>query len=127
MEIDRSRDPSAKLREFYRQERIKCPLNVDAKCIVYEGRPLACRLYGLPVSLRGTTKIFGKPNDAKKISEPRLDLEQVHDAAARTSRNMLHALTSSFPAEEALTFTLADTVSGKFVQQYFEYLAKSQS
>lgn len=126
MEMERSGDPSAQLREFYGQERIKCPLNVDAKCIVYEARPLACRLYGLPVALRGAAKIFGKPHEAGKTSEPQLNFEQVRDVAARISRNMLHALTSSFSAEETLTFTLADTVSGKFVQQYFEYLAKGQ-
>jgi protein-tyrosine phosphatase len=126
IDMDRSADPSLALREFYREERILCPLNVDAQCIAYEARPLSCRLYGLPVSLRGRTEIFGKPDDAGQTAKPQLNLEQVRDGAARTSRNMFYALTASFPAEEGLTFTLADTVSGKFVQQYFDYLAKNQ-
>ena len=40
-----------------------CPLNFDQRCILYEYRPIACRLYGLPGKLispaRGTEEFKG--------------------------------------------------------------------
>ena len=110
---------------LYAQEKIRCPLNVDSRCIVYSARPIACRLYGLSVLRGGVVEIFGGQNGVDTISEPQLDLDQIHELLVRISSNMLYALTSTFPAEKELTFVLADTVSGRFVQEYFEYLAGS--
>jgi hypothetical protein len=110
---DRSGGFSGKVRERYLQERIKCPLNVDARCIVYPSRPVTCRLYGLPDAFLGAA-----------LPE-RLDLQHIRNALTRTSKALLHALTSTLPSEQKFSFTLADTVSGKFVQQYFERLAQS--
>jgi Fe-S-cluster containining protein len=108
---------------LYAREKIRCPLNVDSRCIVYSARPIACRLYGLSVSRGGEVEIFGGQKEADTISEPQLDFDQIHELLVRISSNMLYALTSTFPAEKELTFMLADTVSGRFVQEYFEYLA----
>jgi protein-tyrosine phosphatase/Fe-S-cluster containining protein len=111
------------LHMLYAPEKIRCPLNVDSRCVVYSSRPIACRIYGLSVSRGREVEIFGGQDAAKTISEPQLDFDQIHELLARISTNMLYALTSTFPAEKELTFMLADTISGRFVQQYFEYLA----
>lgn len=109
---DRSGGFPGEVRERYLRERIKCPLNVDAKCIVYPSRPVACRIYGLSDALFGAA-----------LSE-RLDLQHIRNALTRTSKALLHALTSTLPSEQDFSFTLSDTVSGKFVQQYFERLVQ---
>ena len=121
---DRSGRFSGEVRERHLQERIRCPLNVDATCIVYEARPVACRLYGIPDSFRGAAQTPDTPERAGDLRE-RLDLQQIRDALTRNSTTLLLALTSILPSEQEFTFTLADTVSGKFVQQYFERLAQS--
>ncbi|MEJ2365970.1 MAG: dual specificity protein phosphatase family protein [Deltaproteobacteria bacterium] len=108
---------------LYGREKMRCPLNVNSRCVVYSARPIACRLYGLSVSRGGEVEIFGGQDAAKTISEPQLDFDQIHEVLARISSNMLYALTSTFPTAKELTFKLVDTVSGRFVQQYFEYLA----
>lgn len=108
---------------LYAREKIRCPLNVDSRCVVYSARPIACRLYGVSVFRGGEVEIFGGQGAAKTISEPQLDFDQIHELLARISANMLYALTSTFPTEKEITFRLADTISGRFVQQYFEYLA----
>ena len=114
------------LDELYAREKIRCPLNVDSRCMVYSARPIACRLYGLSVSRGGAVEIFGGRSEADEISEPQLDFDQIHELLVRISNNMLYALTSTFPKEKELTFVLPDTVSGRFVQQYFEYFIDSQ-
>jgi len=121
-----SKDDSKKLDEMYAQQEIACPLNVNSRCTIYPVRPTACRLYGLPVSHEGKVEIFG--NDGKEVTAEgaKLDYDQVAAVLAKTSENVLQALTNADVAESGLTFTLADAVSGKFVQKYFEYLNSSR-
>ena len=119
---DKSTDDSHTL---YAREKIRCPLNVDSRCIVYSARPIACRLHGLPVIRGGGVEIFGGHNGVDTISEPQLDFNQIRELLVRISSNMLYALTSTFAAEKELAFVLPDTVSGRFVQKYFEYVAGS--
>jgi hypothetical protein len=54
--------------------------------------------------------------------DPLLDMTTVQQVLNRISRNIYHALTSSFLPPKELTFTLTSTVSGRFVQEYFNYL-----
>lgn len=117
---DRTTD---ELHILYAREKIRCPLNVDSRCIVYSARPVACRLYGLSVLRAGEVEVFGGQNEANTISEPQLHFDQINELLVIISNNILYALTSNFPTEKELTFVLADTVSGRFVQKYFEYLS----
>lgn len=115
-----------RLDEMYAQQEIKCPLNVDSKCTIYPVRPTACRLYGLPVSQGGKVEIFGKKEKVVTGEGGKFDYDQVAAVLAKTSENVLQALTASDVVESRLTFTLADAVSGRFVQKYFEYLNSSK-
>jgi Fe-S-cluster containining protein len=121
-----TKDDSHKFAEIYATEKIRCPLNVNSRCSVYPIRPTACRLYGLPVSHGGKVEIFGNQGKEAVADGAKLDYNQVDALLARTSANMFHALTTSNVAERRLVFTLADAVSGKFVQKYFEYLNSSK-
>ena len=39
------------------KQRVKCPLLKDKKeCILYDHRPIICRVYGVPFSLKGDKK-----------------------------------------------------------------------
>jgi len=42
------------------------------------------------------------------------------------SHNMYLALTGAFPPEGVLQFTMADTVSGRFVQSCFDTMLKNK-
>jgi protein-tyrosine phosphatase/Fe-S-cluster containining protein len=119
-------DDSHKLAEIYAREKIRCPLNVDSRCTVYPIRPTGCRLYGLPVSQGGKVKSFGNQGKEAVADGAKLDYDQVAAVLAKSSENMLQALTTADVAESRLTFTLPDAVSGKFVQKYFEYLNSSK-
>jgi hypothetical protein len=87
----------------YNKEKILCPLNRASKCCLYPYRPIRCRIYGVP--------------------ENRLDLDLVSNMLSDISRNVFFAFSGSFLEKDALSFSMAETVSGKFVQEYFHYLA----
>ncbi len=77
---------------------LRCPLQLDTGCQLFGERPLRCRIWGL------------------ETFRARQDVE---DRLANLSRNVYFALTGEFPPAEGLRFSMADTVSGKFVQVYF--------
>jgi len=112
---------------LYAQEKIKCPLNLETKCILYEARPIGCRIYGLDTLPGGKREIFGDLAHSSKLSRPEGDLDEVYQALQRLSRNVLHALTSIFPKDDGPTFTLPSTVAGRFVQEYFQWIATANS
>ncbi len=99
-------DPEANKKSLihaYNKEKILCPLNRESKCCLYDYRPIRCRFYGMP--------------------EKWMDLNLINTMLSDISRNVFFAFSGSFLEKNALTFSLAKTVSGKFVQEYFHYLA----
>lgn len=80
-----------------------CPLRLEKSCLIYDHRPIACRLYG--------------------ASDELVDRSGVASALHRLS-NEVFFVYSGFFMKEPLRFSLPDTISGRFVQIYFYYLAK---
>jgi len=84
-----------------RKERL-CPLNNGIGCEIYDMRPARCRFYG-------THGALCPPHDVQKM-------------LAELSRTLFLALSGQFLPEKGLTFSVADTISGKFVQKYFHHM-----
>jgi protein-tyrosine phosphatase len=78
---------------------ISCPLLADGSCAVLEHRPLRCR-QGID------------PATADRLSA----------AIAVASRQVFLALTGRFSPGSEMRFSVFDTVSGRFVQQYFQMM-----
>jgi len=91
------------LLETFSREKILCPLSNESRCCMFEYRPVRCRLYGVPP---GT-----------------VDLALINNTMLGVSRNVFFALSGSFLEENALSFSLDEMVSGRFVQKYFYYLS----
>ena len=111
------------LRILYGQEKIKCPLNLEAKCILYGARPIGCRMHGLAIQAGVKPEISGDLAEKSKLFKPETDWAKVEQSLQRLSINVLHALTSILPNDNGPTFTLPSTVAGRFVQEYFHWLA----
>jgi Fe-S-cluster containining protein len=93
----------------YRGAQILCPLNELGECLIFENRPVACRLFDLPAQDRQGL-LEGLPYKFSSISD-----------------NLYFAFTSRFPGELPLDFPLSEVVSGKFVQVFFHYLLKNNA
>lgn len=91
------------LAAIYAAKQILCPMNIAGKCAVFSFRPLSCRLYDIPQNM--------------------VDLKEIQAAAARLSSNVFFAFSGFFLEDKSLGFDMAETVSGKYVQEYFYYLA----
>ncbi len=98
-----SPDEDAALKKVYLDRKVKCPLHRASGCRVFDHRPIRCRCQG--------------------IDRHVIDIPMIEAALDRLSRDVFFAFSGQFPEGGALTFSLGDTVSGKFVQDYFYYLA----
>jgi len=94
------------LAEEYARAVLLCPLNNDHRCRLYDYRPIRCRIHGLP--------------------EGSIDRDLINDTLQNLSRNIFFSFSGFFLDEGELSFSLADTVSGKFVQEYFYCLVNKE-
>ena len=92
--------------ETYAAAGTTCPLSFDGKCMLFDKRPFRCRWHG--------------------INFPREEKDRLHDMVVNVSHNMYLALTGAFQPEGVLQFTMAETVSGRFVQSCFETMLKNK-
>jgi len=90
-------------RKAYAGEKILCPLSHESKCTLYDYRPIKCRLYNVP--------------------EKAVNLQEINDALFEISRHLFFAFCGVFLEDRNFRFSLAATVSGRYIQQYFYYLA----
>ena len=103
--IDDGKDAAGWI-EAYSHEKNLCPLNIENRCSLYSYRPISCRIHHLP--------------------EDCVDQNLIRAMLQELSRNIFFSFSGFFLESENLVFTVADTVSGKFVQQYFYCLANLQ-
>lgn len=97
------RDSGTEMNDLYRMGSLICPLSRKGKCSLYEYRPIRCRCYG--------------------VVDHALDLSLAEDILSNISRNVFFALSNVFPGDEELLFSCPDTISGRFTQVYFHYIA----
>ncbi len=85
--------------EIYDAANSPCPLLESGRCMVPQHRPFRCRWEETELSTEVRDNFMAM-------------LENL-------SKDVFLALTGSFPPEEGLNFSVADTVSGRFVQECF--------
>lgn len=77
--------------------RVRCPLlNDEDRCILYEYRPITCRLYGIPSVIGGKTHVCGKTNFALGHGYPTVQIEKIQDRLDNLSQGIQDAVSSRF-------------------------------
>lgn len=92
--------------EIYAATDTHCPLFVAGRCQLSADRPSYCRWSGSSLGEKEKIKFS---NMIKNVS-----------------KEIFLAMTGSFPPESELQFSMADTVSGRFVQIYFEKMLQNK-
>ena len=89
--------------------KVLCPLNnnKDNTCSLYEYRPLRCRFFGMKDKIKETHILFTLLEDL--------------------SKNIFVALSGTLWRDNNFEFSVAQTVSGKYVQTYFDLLTSDKT
>ena len=89
--------------ETYKKENMLCPFNKGSGCEIYKMRPARCRIYG-----------------AVEFSD---DKHEIQNMLFELSQTVFLAFSGKFLPDMDFTFSVADTISGKFVQKCFHYMS----
>ncbi len=72
------------------RERIRCPmLDDNEECVLYQRRPITCRVYGIPTKIHGKTRACGKADFKNGETYPILDLDSVYRDLYILSKDIL--------------------------------------
>lgn len=74
-------------------ERVRCPLlGADNLCVLYESRPITCRIYGIPTSTAGTSHICGRTNFTQGGKYPTVNMDKIYTQLQLISAEMTAAM-----------------------------------
>lgn len=100
--------------------RLACPMKEDRKCVIYEYRPITCRLYGTPQDLGD--RVVTCPRTGFKVGEPYtvVRVMEINDKLALYSRELLNDLIGcDLAATSRLRYPMPAVVKTSFDKQYF--------
>ncbi|QLA17423.1 YkgJ family cysteine cluster protein [Desulfolutivibrio sulfoxidireducens] len=80
------------------RERIRCPLlGDDDRCVLYDCRPVTCRLYGVPLEIGGKAHTCGKSGFVPGGAYPTVKVEMLQDRLFALSGELAAGIGSSYP------------------------------
>ena len=78
------------------QERVRCPLlGENNLCLMYEFRPITCRVYGIPTSTAGASHICGRTNFVQGKAYPTLNMDKIYTQLQLLSAELVKEINSS--------------------------------
>lgn len=77
------------------QERVRCPmLGENNLCVMYENRPITCRVYGIPTSTAGASHICGRTNFVQGKPYPTLNMDKIYTQLQLLSAELVKDINS---------------------------------
>ncbi len=94
------------------RERIRCPLlSEDNKCILYPYRPITCRVYGIPVLIRGNVKVCYKSGFKKGEVYTTYNMDKAYRELFSLSKELVKAAGQKDESRASLLISVAKAIS----------------
>lgn len=100
-------------------EKVRCPLlGDDNLCMLYEHRPLTCRIYGVPTAINGKGHVCGKCRFDKGGKYPTLQLDRIQDRLAAMSHKIAKVLGSKYTELHHVYVPVSMALINKYDEAY---------
>lgn len=77
--------------------KLACPLlDADQRCVLYEARPITCRIYGVPTAIAGEGHVCGFSAFEKGQPYPTVQLDKIQAQLDELSRDLAETVGSRF-------------------------------
>jgi Fe-S-cluster containining protein len=121
-------DPKVKVYGLGKQ-RVRCPFLADRdECIFYEKRPIICRIYGVPYSLKDGDKehshVCGVSGFQANVTYPTVKLDKLYNELVKLSKELmaeggtpiakLNKANLMLPLSRVLRMPFEEIIKGKF-------------
>ncbi|MCP3921970.1 MAG: YkgJ family cysteine cluster protein [Desulfobacterales bacterium] len=103
-------------------EKVRCPLLDDTdKCMIYENRPLTCRVYGIPTSTQGMSHICGKTDFVQGEQYPTLDMDKLYGYLYQISQDMIIEMRSPNVKMADILIPVSMALNTTYNPEYFGF------
>jgi Fe-S-cluster containining protein len=98
--------------------KLRCPLLIDNKCVLYDHRPITCRLYGIPMDMGNITASCSESGFEAGKEYPGVHMNRVHDRLVSMSRELAEALNSKYPELHTMLVPLSMCLLTDYNKEY---------
>ncbi len=108
--------------------RLQCPMNEEGGCVLYEYRPITCRLYGVPQKIANRVVSCPKSEFLKGESYTTVDVDEVQARLFEFSREFLVDMIGEGPSTPpGPRFFMATALRTRFDKEFFLSLKEDLS
>lgn len=101
------------------QERVRCPLlGEDNLCVLYENRPITCRVYGIPTSTAGVSHICGRTNFVQGQPYPTLNMDKIYTQLQLLSAQLVKEINSEKIKMHEMLIPVSMALTTDFTEDY---------
>ena len=99
--------------------RMPCPLlSTEKTCLLYEHRPITCRLYGIPTVIQGHGHVCGFSRFQQGIQYPTVHLDKIQGRLEAMSGEIAKAINSRFTELDQVYVPLSMALITHYDEQY---------
>lgn len=100
-------------------ERVRCPLlGKNDLCVMYESRPITCRVYGIPTSTAGKSHICGRTNFKQGEPYPTLNMDKIYTQLQLFSAQLVKDIHSANIRMHEMLIPVSMTLLTDFNEDY---------
>ncbi len=100
-------------------ERVRCPLLDNGNhCVMYEYRPITCRLYGVPTEIGGLSHSCGQTGFIKGKSYPTVHMEKMNQQLFALAVNLVAEMGSRFAQLSELVMPVSAALLTEFDDEF---------
>ena len=101
------------------QERVRCPLlGENNLCLIYEHRPITCRIYGIPTATAGVSHICGRTNFVQGEPYPTLNMDKIYSQLQLLSAELIRDINSENIKMHEMLVPVSMALVTEFNEQY---------
>ncbi len=105
--------------EHVGKKKIRCPLlNDENMCELYEHRPVACRIYGVPLAIGGRGRVCGKSGFDLNRAYPVIQVDRINEKLAALSAEIAAFIRSSYQGLADVLVPLSMALLTEYDEEY---------
>jgi Fe-S-cluster containining protein len=100
-------------------QRVRCPaLDSNDRCVMYEVRPLTCRIYGIPTVIGGRSHTCGVSGFEEGRAYPTVKLDAIYQKLYEISLELSQAIKSKYPVLSEMLVPLSMAMLTEYSEEY---------
>lgn len=110
---------ASEVMEEVARARVRCPLlGEDDLCMLYDKRPLTCRLYGVPTAIAGKGHTCQKSGFVAGEKYPTVHMDALHDRLLGISQELADDLKSSYKKIGDMLMPVSTALMNEFDEEF---------